>query len=92
VHRRRVTAFLARSAFQRGVKFPDWRVSRGPADGVERQARPGLAAAPMTAREIANALVADKAPQATRRQAIDLQGPLFLSPFGSARERQRGGD
>jgi hypothetical protein len=30
------------------------------------------AEAPMTAREIADALVADKAPQATRKQAIDL--------------------
>jgi hypothetical protein len=29
VHRRRVTAFLARSAFQRGLKFPDWRMARG---------------------------------------------------------------
>ena len=28
---------------------------------------------PMTAREITDALIADKAPQATRKQAIDLQ-------------------
>jgi hypothetical protein len=31
----------------------------------------------MTAREIADALVADKAPQATRKQAIDLQAAIL---------------
>jgi hypothetical protein len=31
------------------------------------------------AREIAHALVADKAPQATRKQAIDLQAAIFLN-------------
>jgi hypothetical protein len=33
----------------------------------------------MTAREIADALVADKAPQATRKQAIDLQAAIFAA-------------
>jgi len=35
---------------------------------------------PMTAREIADALVADKAPQATRKQAIDLQAAILWAP------------
>ena len=33
----------------------------------------------MTAREIADALVADKAPQATREQAIDLQAAILAA-------------
>jgi hypothetical protein len=33
----------------------------------------------MTAREIADALVADKAPQATRKQAIDLQAAILVA-------------
>src|ERR1700694_1993455 len=33
--------------------------------------------APMTAREIADAMVAGKAPQATRKQAIDLQAAIL---------------
>jgi hypothetical protein len=37
----------------------------------------------MTARQIADALIADKAPQATRQQAIDLQAAI-LPPSGSA--------
>jgi hypothetical protein len=36
------------------------------------------ASAPMTAREIAAALIADKAPQATRKQAIDLQQAFLV--------------
>jgi hypothetical protein len=40
----------------------------------------------MTAREIADALIADKAPQATRKQATDLR--LSLSPCGSATARR----
>jgi hypothetical protein len=35
------------------------------------------AQAPMTAREIADALVADKDPQVTRKQAIDLQAAIL---------------
>src|SRR5882757_5154002 len=42
VHRGRVAALLARSTFQRGLELPYRRVP-GPADGVERQTRPGLA-------------------------------------------------
>jgi len=42
----------------------------------------------MTARQIADALIADKAPQATRKQAIDLQAAI-LSASGSER---RNGD
>ena len=37
------------------------------------------AGTPMTAREIADALVADKAPQATRKQAIDLQAAILAA-------------
>jgi hypothetical protein len=37
------------------------------------------AGAPMTAREIADALVADKAPQATRKQAIDLRAAILAA-------------
>jgi hypothetical protein len=33
----------------------------------------------MTAREIADALIADKAPQATRKQAIDLQAAILVA-------------
>lgn len=37
------------------------------------------AQAPMTAREIADVLIADKAPQATRKQAIDLQAAILAA-------------
>jgi hypothetical protein len=37
----------------------------------------------MTARQIADALIADKAPQATRKQAITCR-PLSCPPSGSA--------
>jgi hypothetical protein len=37
------------------------------------------AGTPMTAREIAEALMADKAPQATRKQAIDLQAAILAA-------------
>jgi hypothetical protein len=37
------------------------------------------AEAPMTAREIADALIADKAPQATRKQAADLQAAILAA-------------
>jgi hypothetical protein len=43
VHRRRVAAFAAGAAFQRRFQLPDRRILR-PADGIERQARAGLAA------------------------------------------------
>jgi hypothetical protein len=33
----------------------------------------------MTAREIAEALIADKAPQATRKQAMDLQAAILAA-------------
>jgi hypothetical protein len=42
--------------------------------------------APMTARQIAGALIADKAPQATRKQAIDLQAAIL-----SALRKRNGG-
>jgi hypothetical protein len=41
---------------------------------------------PMTAREIGDALIADKAPQATRKQAIDLQAAIL-----SALRKRNGG-
>jgi hypothetical protein len=37
------------------------------------------AGTPMTAREIADALLAEKAPQATRKQAIDLQAAVLAA-------------
>jgi len=37
------------------------------------------AKAPMTAREIADVLIAGKAPQATRKQAIDLQAAILVA-------------
>ena len=40
---RRVAALFARPAFQRGLELPDRRVPRS-ANGIERQAGPGLAA------------------------------------------------
>ncbi|MDX6460963.1 MAG: hypothetical protein QOE55_4660 [Acidobacteriaceae bacterium] len=54
--------------FKRGTLF------RSAVD-VLRRAR-----TPMTAREIADALIADKAPQATRKQAIDLQAAILAAP------------
>ena len=51
----------------------------------------------MTARQIADALIADKAPQATRQQAIDLQAAILAalrkrnSGMWLARVRQRSG-
>jgi hypothetical protein len=50
--------------FKRGTLF------RSAVDVLRR------AGAPMTAREIADALVVDKAPQATRKQAMDLQAAI----------------
>ena len=44
------------------------------------------AGSPMTAREIAEALIADKAPLATREQAIDLQVAIL-----SALRKRNGG-
>ncbi len=37
------------------------------------------AGTPMSAREIADTLIADKAPQATRKQAIDLQAAILAA-------------
>jgi hypothetical protein len=53
--------------FKRGTLF------RSAVDVLRR------AGAPMTAREIADKLVADKAPQATRKQAIDLQAAILVA-------------
>jgi hypothetical protein len=53
--------------FKRGTLF------RSAVDVLRR------AQAPMTAREIAAALIADKAPQATRKQAIDLQAAVLVA-------------
>jgi hypothetical protein len=60
--------------FKRGTLF-------GSAVDVLRQAQ-----APMTAREIADTLIAGKAPQATRKQAVDVQGAIL------AALRKRNGD
>ena len=67
--------------FKRGTLF------RSAVDVLRR------AEAPMTAREIADALVADKAPQATRKQAIDLQAAILaaLRRWRLARARQPAG-
>jgi hypothetical protein len=53
--------------FKRGTLF------RSAVDVLRR------AATPMTAREITDALIADKAPQATRKQAIDLQAAILAA-------------
>jgi hypothetical protein len=53
--------------FKRGTLF------RSAVDVLRR------AQAPMTAREIAETLIADKAPQATRKQAIDLQAAILVA-------------
>ena len=53
--------------FKRGTLF------RSAVDVMRR------AGTPMTAREIADALIADKAPQATRKQAIDLQAAILAA-------------
>jgi hypothetical protein len=53
--------------FKRGTLF------RSAVDVMRR------AGAPMTAREIADTLVADKAPQATRKQAKDLQAAILAA-------------
>ena len=53
--------------FKRGTLF------RSAVDVLRR------AGAPMTAREIADKLVADKAPQMTRKQAIDLQAAILAA-------------
>jgi hypothetical protein len=53
--------------FKRGTLF------RSAVDVMRR------AATPMTAREIADTLIADKAPQATRKQAIDLQAAILAA-------------
>src|SRR5437899_9730575 len=53
--------------FKRGTLF------RSAVDMLRR------AEAPMTARQIADALIADKAPQATRKQAIDLQAAILAA-------------
>jgi hypothetical protein len=52
--------------FKRGTLF------RSAVDVLRR------ASTPMTAREIAEALIADKAPQASRKQAIDLQQAILV--------------
>ena len=42
-------------------------------------AKVAAGAVPMTAREIAEALMADNAPQATRKQAVDLQAAILVA-------------
>jgi hypothetical protein len=53
--------------FKRGTLF------RSAVDVLRR------ASSPMTAREIADAPIADKAPEATRKQAIDLQAAILAA-------------
>jgi hypothetical protein len=53
--------------FKRGTLF------RSAVDVMRR------AGTPMTAREIADALIAGKAPQATRKQAVDLQAAILAA-------------
>src|SRR4030088_2912391 len=60
--------------FKRGTLF-------GSAVDVLRQAQ-----APMTAREVADTLIPGKAPQATRKQGVDVQGAML------AALRKRNGD
>jgi len=49
------------------------------ADAIPERGGLRRAEVAMTAREIADALVADKAPQATRKQAIDLQAAILAA-------------
>src|ERR1700754_1556423 len=76
VHRRGVTPLSAGPAFQRGLKLPDRRVPR-PADGIERQACPRLAAVALDLQP------AQAAVEALRRRlrwsavAFHLDGPRF---------------
>ena len=53
--------------FKRGTLY------RSAVDALRRSSNP------MTAREIADALIAGKAPQATRKQAIDLQSAILAA-------------
>jgi hypothetical protein len=53
--------------FKRGTQF------RSAVDVMRR------AGSPMTAREVADALIAGKAPQATRKQAMDLQAAILAA-------------
>ena len=68
---------VAAIAAKRRVKSNPWfkrgTLYRSAIDVLRR------ATAPMTARQIADALIADKAPQATRKQAIDLQAAILAA-------------
>jgi hypothetical protein len=87
---------VAAIAAKRRVKSNPWSergtLFRSAVDVMRR------AGTPTTAREIAGTLIVGKAPQATRKQAIDLQA-ASLRRYGSAtagrwlaRARQLGGD
>jgi hypothetical protein len=62
-----VASIAANPWFKRGTLF------RSAVDVLRR------GGTPMTAREIADTLIADKAPQATRKQAIDLQAAILVA-------------
>jgi hypothetical protein len=68
---------VAAIAAKRRVKSNPWfkrgTLFRSALDVMRR------ATAPMTARQIADALIAGKAPQATRKQAIDLQAAILAA-------------
>jgi hypothetical protein len=82
VHRRRVAALPARSALQRGLKFPDRRIPR-PADGIERQAHPGRPISGYPCSVLENGTVpghirdmAIPCPKCTVRAAIGIEGEV----------------
>jgi hypothetical protein len=62
--------------FKRGTLF------RSAADVMRREG------VPMTRREITDRLIAEKAPQATRKQAIDIQAAILASRTANARRRR----
>jgi hypothetical protein len=68
---------VAAIAAKRRVKSNPW-FKRGTLfrSAVDVMRRAGV---PMTARQIADALVAEKAPQATRKQAIDMQAAILAA-------------
>jgi hypothetical protein len=70
---------VASIAAKRRNKSNPWFQAR---DAIpERRGRDAAAGAPMTAREIADALISGKRlrPEATRKQAIDLQAAIILA-------------
>jgi hypothetical protein len=87
VHRWRVSRCSARSAFQRGLKFPDRRIAR-PADVFERNAGFGFAATAFQLQPAVAAIgIARSSAMAARGRHIPPSGLTTLPP---RRNRPRG--